>query len=74
MTLLTARELVPEHGHLLIGGTVPALVPELSLTLGHPEARALPDSRQQDGLPAAQLALPGAQRQVGTPQLLHQPR
>lgn len=66
----SARELVPKHAWLLVGGTVPALMPELALTLGHREARSVLDAGQQEGPPSAQHALPGAQRQVGTAQLL----
>ena len=67
---MTARELVPEHGRLLGDGAVPALVPELVLTLGHCQPGSVPHAGQQERLPAAQLPLPGAQRQVSAAQLL----
>lgn len=72
--VLTARQLEPEHGPVLGGGAVPSLVSELVLTLRHRHSGSVLDAGQQEPLPTAQLALPGAQREAGAAQLLRNRR
>lgn len=68
--MLTTRQLVSKHRWILSGGAVPPLMSELVLTLGDGEPGTVLDARQQEELPPAEVPLFGAQREVGTAQLL----
>lgn len=76
---LTAVQLVAKEraGARWGGGghqAVPSLVPELASALLNAQPGALANARQQVRFPLAQLLLAAVQRQVGTAQLLRNPK
>lgn len=71
MDVLTAGELVAEHSRLFAGAAVPALVPELRLTLCDAQTRSVLNAGQQVGFPLTHVFLLAGQRQVRAAHLLH---